>query len=137
MDIGLKPYLVSASLRGALAPRLVRRICDNCKEPHEPDQRTLNLLGIQRDQAADAVFMKGRGCPKCRHTGFKGRMGSFEIFTIDEEIEQMIYENRTIVELRNKAQDLGMRTLREDGIRKVIAGRTTAEEVLNATVAGH
>ena len=81
--------------------------------------------------------MKGRGCPKCRNTGFKGRMGIFEIFTIDEEIEQMIYENRTIVELRKKAQDLGMRTLREDGIRKVLAGRTTAEEVLKATVSGH
>ena len=120
VDIGLKPYLVSASLRGALAQRLVRRICDNCKEAHDPDPRTLNSLGIQRDQAAEAVFMKGRGCPKCRNTGFKGRMGIFEIFTIDEEIEQMIYENRTIVELRKKAQDLGMRTLREDGIRKVL-----------------
>ena len=137
VDIGLKPYLVSASLRGALAQRLVRRICDNCKEAHDPDPRTLNSLGIQRDQAAEAVFMKGRGCPKCRNTGFKGRMGIFEIFTIDEEIEQMIYENRTIVELRKKAQDLGMRTLREDGIRKVLAGRTTAEEVLKATVSGH
>ena len=137
VDIGLKPYLVSASLRGALAQRLVRRICDNCKEAHDPDPRTLNSVGIQRDQAAEAVFMKGRGCPKCRNTGFKGRMGIFEIFTIDEEIEQMIYENRTIVELRKKAQDLGMRTLREDGIRKVLAGRTTAEEVLKATVSGH
>ena len=137
VDIGLKPYLVSASLRGALAQRLVRRICDNCKEAHEPDQRALNLLGIQRDQAANAVFMKGRGCPKCRHTGFKGRMGIFEIFVIDEEIEQMIYEHRTLVELRNKARDLGMRSLREDGIRKVLAGRTTVEEVLKSTVSGH
>ena len=135
VDIGLKPYLVSASLRGALAQRLVRRICDNCKEAHVPDQKDLNSLGIQRDQAAESVFMKGRGCQKCRGTGFKGRLGIFEIFRVEEEIEQMIYENRNLVELREKARDLGMRTLRQDGIRKVLAGQTTIEEVLKATVA--
>ena len=135
VDIGLKPYLVSASLRGALAQRLVRKICDNCKEAYVPEQRDLNLLGILRDQATESIFMKGRGCQKCRGTGFKGRMGIFEIFRIEEEIEQMIYENRNLVELREKARDLGMRTLRQDGIRKVLAGQTTIEEVLKATVA--
>jgi general secretion pathway protein E/type IV pilus assembly protein PilB len=79
--------------------------------------------------------MKGRGCQKCRGTGFKGRLGIFEIFRVEEEIEQMIYENRNLVELREKARDLGMRTLRQDGIRKVLAGQTTIEEVLKATVA--
>lgn len=136
IDIGLKPYLVSASLRGTLAQRLLRRICDECKEAYVPEPRELNLLGIQQDQAAEAVFMKGRGCPKCRGTGYKGRLGIFEVLVIDEEIEQMIYENCTLVDLRNKATDLGMRPLREDGIRKVIAGMTTIEEVLKATVDG-
>jgi len=136
VDIGLKPYLVSASLRGALAQRLLRKICDECKEAYVPEVRELNLLGIQHDQATEAVFMKGRGCQKCRGTGYKGRMGVFEVMVIDEEIEQMIYENCTLVDLRNKAYDLGMRTLREDGIRKVIAGMTTIEEVLKATVSG-
>ena len=137
VDIGLKPYLVSASLRGALAQRLVRRICDNCKEPYDPDLSELHSLGIQPDQTADAHFMKGRGCKRCLGTGFKGRLGIFEIFLVDDEIEQMIYENATVVDLRDKAVELGMRTLREDGIRKVLAGMTTISEVLRSTVVNH
>lgn len=137
VDIGLKPYLVSASLRGALAQRLVRRICDSCKEPYDPEPAELHSLGIQQDQTADAHFMRGRGCPRCLGTGFKGRLGIFEIFLVDNEIEQMIYENATVVDLRDKARELGMRTLREDGIRKVLAGMTTISEVLRSTVVNH
>ena len=137
VDIGLKPYLVSASLRGALAQRLVRRICDNCKEPYDPEPSELNSLGIMREQASEANFMRGRGCKRCLGTGFKGRMGIFEIFLVDDEIEQMIYENATVVDLRDKARELGMRTLREDGVRKVLAGQTTISEVLRSTVVNH
>ena len=79
--------------------------------------------------------MKGQGCPKCNSTGFRGRVGVFEMFTMSEELQQMVYENASLVALRNKSKEMGMRTMREDGIRKVIAGVTTAEEVLHSTVA--
>lgn len=134
VDIGVKPFLVSAALRGALAQRLVRRICANCKEPYIPEQSELNLMGMDSAKAADATFYRGKGCAKCNGNGFKGRMGIFEFFLITEEVQQMIYENRTIVELRTKAREGGMRSMREDGFRKVASGMTTLDEVLHVTV---
>ena len=135
VDIGIKPFLVAAALRAALAQRLVRRICAHCKEPHTPDKTKLNSLGIQLDQRSDVKFMKGRGCQKCGLTGFRGRLGIFEIFNMNEEVQQMIYDDVSLVALRAKSKEMGMRNMREDGIRKVIAGLTTIEEILNATVA--
>jgi general secretion pathway protein E/type IV pilus assembly protein PilB len=135
IDIGIKPFLVAAALRAVLAQRLVRRICPNCKKPHNPDEKLLNSLGIRADQAMDASFMKGEGCAKCSSTGFRGRVGIFEMFTMNEELQQMVYEDASLVALRAKSREMGMRTMREDGVRKVIAGVTTAEEVLHATVA--
>lgn len=135
IDIGVKPFLVSASLRGILAQRLVRRICSACKTPYLPEYRELNSIGIHESQISDSTFYRGEGCPKCSGTGYKGRMGIFEIFTVSEEIQQIIYEGRSLVLLRKKARELGMRTMRDDGIRKVMAGSTTIEEVLHVTVA--
>ena len=135
VDIGIKPFLVAAALRAVLAQRLVRRICPNCKQAHTPDEKLLSSLGIRSDQALDANFMLGKGCPKCNSTGFRGRVGVFEMFTMSEELQQMVYENASLVALRNKSKEMGMRTMREDGIRKVIAGVTTPEEVLHSTVA--
>ncbi|MEN8662389.1 MAG: GspE/PulE family protein [Lentimonas sp.] len=135
IDIGIKPFLVSASVRAVLAQRLVRRNCPNCKAPDTPDERHLNSLGIRSDQTLDATFMRGKGCEKCNSTGFRGRVGIFEIFNVNEELQTMIYEEASLVALRNKAREMGMRSMREDGIRKIIAGVTTAEEVLHATVA--
>lgn len=134
VDIGIKPFLVSASLRAVLAQRLVRRICPGCKQPDEPDERLLNSLAIRGDQAVDASFSRGQGCPKCNSTGFRGRVGIFEMFSMNEELQQMVYEEASLVTLRNKAREMGMRSLREDGARKVLAGVTTAEEVLHVTV---
>ena len=134
VDIGIKPFLVSASLRAVLAQRLVRRTCANCKKPDDPDERLLNSLGIRPDQTADASFSRGEGCPKCNATGFRGRVGIFEMFSMNEELQQMVYEEASLVALRNKAREMGMRTMREDGVRKVLAGVTTAEEVLHVTV---
>lgn len=134
VDIGVKPFLVSAALRGALAQRLVRRICANCKETYMPETYELNLMGMDAASASEATFMRGKGCPKCNGTGFKGRMGVFEFFLVSEEIQQMIYENRTVVELRKKAREGGMRSMREDGFRKVASGMTTLDEVLHVTV---
>lgn len=135
VDIGIKPFLVSASLRAVLAQRLVRRSCPECKQADDPDVRLLNSLGIRPDQTADAQFERGAGCPKCSSTGFRGRVGIFEMFTMNEELQQMVYEEASLVALRNKAREMGMRTMREDGVRKVLAGVTTPEEVLHVTVA--
>ena len=134
VDIGVKPFLVSASLRAALAQRLVRKNCVNCKEAFEPDPKVLQGLSINEIEAASMSFQHGVGCPKCNNIGYKGRMGIFEMFIVNEEIQQMIYENRTLVELRQKARELGMRTMREDGVRKFASGLTTPEEVLKVTM---
>lgn len=135
VDIGVKPFLVAAALRAALAQRLVRNNCMNCKAPYTPEIKEIQALGIRDDQIAEANFMKGTGCPKCNGNGYRGRIGVFEIFTVNDEIEQMIYEGCSIVDLRRKARDLGMRIMREDGTRKVLAGVTTPNEVLVSTVA--
>lgn len=133
VDMGVKPFLVSASLRAALAQRLVRSICQSCKEPHTPSPSELSVLGIGEDQVSNASFMRGAGCEKCGDKGFRGRKGVFEIFVVNEEIEEMIYHNVSIVELRRKAREMGMRSMREDGFRKVLAGVTTLDEVLMVT----
>tara|TARA_B100001093_G_scaffold15359_2_gene14091 strand:+ start:1597 stop:3315 length:1719 start_codon:yes stop_codon:yes gene_type:complete len=133
IDMGVKPFLVSASLRAALAQRLVRSICQNCKQPYSPSTSELSVLGINADQASNASFMEGQGCDKCGGNGFRGRKGVFEIFVINQELEEMIYHNVSIVELRKKAREMGMRTMREDGYRKVLAGVTTLDEVLLVT----
>lgn len=135
IDIGIKPFLVSAAVRAVLAQRLVRRNCPSCRAPAEPDEKLLQSLGIRPDQTAEATFMAGEGCAKCNGSGFRGRVGIFEMFNVNEELQQMVYEEASLVALRNKAREMGMRTMREDGIRKVLAGVTTAAEVLNVTVA--
>lgn len=134
VDIGVKPFLVSASLRAVLAQRLVRKNCKNCKVAYQPDIRVLQAIGINEIESSKVTFQHGEGCPKCNGIGFKGRMGIFEIFIVNEELQQMIYEGRTLVELRSKARELGMRAMREDGVRKVTSGLTTADEVLKVTM---
>ena len=134
VDIGIKPFLVSASIRAVLAQRLVRKICPKCKESTVPEGRLLNSLGIRPEQISDATFMRGTGCEHCNNTGFRGRIGVFEMFNVNEEIEQMIYEEVSLVALRERSREMGMRTMREDGIRKVLAGVTTPDEVLKTTV---
>ncbi len=134
IDIGVKPFLVSTSLRAIMAQRLVRKICLKCKRPYTPDARELRALNINPAQAAHATFVKGDGCADCNSTGYRRRMGIFEIFVVNEEVQRMIYENVGTAKLREKARSLGMRTMREDGARKVTAGLTTIEEVVSITV---
>ncbi len=135
VDIGVKPFLVSAALRGALAQRLVRRNCQACAVPYKPTPKELYSIGMSEQDLASATPMKGAGCPKCGDRGYKGRRGVFEMFVITEEIQEMIYGGANLVDLRRKAREAGMRTMREDGQRKVASGMTTIEEVLGATVA--
>jgi general secretion pathway protein E/type IV pilus assembly protein PilB len=135
VDIGVKPFLVSAALRGALAQRLVRRVCQSCAKPYKPTAKELYTIGMTEQDIAGATPMKGAGCAKCGERGYKGRRGVFELFVITEEIQEMIYSGATLVDLRRKAREAGMRTMREDGQRKVASGMTTIEEVMGATVA--
>ncbi|MCX6938987.1 MAG: ATPase, T2SS/T4P/T4SS family [Verrucomicrobia bacterium] len=134
IDIGVKPFLVSTSLRAVMAQRLTRKICKKCKQPYTPDPRELRSLNITAQQAVNASFAKGAGCENCNGSGYRGRAGIFEIFVSNDELQRMIYENVGTSRLRDKARSLGMRTMREDGLRKVLSGMTTIEEVVSITV---
>jgi len=134
LDIGVKPFLVASALRCTMAQRLVRTICDDCKEEVKATDGELNLLGPNAEQMAQAKLVKGRGCTKCNLTGFIGRKGIFEIFAVNDEIRKMIFEKASASKLRIRAREFGMRTLREDGLRKVAAGITTLTEVLRVTM---
>jgi type II secretory ATPase GspE/PulE/Tfp pilus assembly ATPase PilB-like protein len=134
IDIGVQPFLVASSVRTIMAQRLVRRLCLNCRQPGELSETELRALGIEPGQLREAEVMKPVGCEQCRHTGYKGRMGIFEIFGIDDEVRHMINKRTSTVQLRHRARELGMRTLREDGVRKVLAGLTSAEEVISITI---
>ena len=134
VDIGVQRFLVSSAIRAIVAQRLVRRLCPNCKVPHEITDGELKALQIDRSQIEGASIMRGKGCEACRHVGYKGRLGIFEMFIIDDEVRFMINEGASTIELRKRAREFGMRTLREDGVRKVLSGMTTAEEVISATM---
>ena len=134
IDIGVKPFLVASSTRALMAQRLVRKICKKCATPHVPTEAELKALNIDGEKSMNANFMKGKGCNDCAKTGHRGRFGIFEMFVIDDEARKLIYDKVPSSVLRVRAREMGMRTLREDGARKVLAGMTTAEEVIRATV---
>jgi type II secretion system protein E len=134
IDIGVQPFLVASSLRAIMAQRLVRRICPHCRQPAELSESEMRALRIESGQLQDAQVMHGKGCEQCRGTGYKGRMGIFEIFVLDDEVRHMINKRSSTLNLRQRARELGMRTLREDGIRKVLTGLTTADEVISITM---
>ena len=135
IDQGVKPFLVASSVRGILAQRLIRCICENCKEQYKPTDKELDVLGIPQDQRSDVMLYRGAGCPACGNKGYKGRKGVFEILFMTDEIQRLIYEKSSSSVIRQRARELGMRTLREDGVRKVLSGMTTIEEVLRVTQA--
>jgi type IV pilus assembly protein PilB len=134
VDIGVQPFLVASSVRAIMAQRLVRRLCSNCKQPGELSETELRGLRIEPGQLREAQVMKPVGCEECRQIGYRGRMGIFEIFVIDDEVRQMINKRSSTLTLRQRARELGMRTLREDGVRKILAGLTSAEEVISITM---
>jgi general secretion pathway protein E/type IV pilus assembly protein PilB len=134
IDIGVKPFLVASSTRGLMAQRLVRRVCKQCSAPATPTEAEMRSLGLDGPTTQGANFVKGKGCPNCNNTGYRGRFGIFEIFVIDDEARKLIYEKVPSSVLRARAREMGMRTLREDGVRKVLAGLTTSDEVIKATV---
>jgi type IV pilus assembly protein PilB len=135
VDIGVQPFLVASSVRAIMAQRLVRRLCTHCKHPDDLSETEMRALRIEPSQIKDSQVMKAPGCDHCRHTGYRGRMGIFEIFIIDDEVRHMINKRTSTFLLRQRARALGMRTLREDGVRKVLSGLTSADEVISVTIA--
>lgn len=134
VDIGVQPFLAASSVRAIMAQRLVRRLCNNCKEAGELTDTELRALRIDPGQLLGAQVMKPVGCEQCCQIGYKGRIGIFEIFIIDDEVRHMINKRSSTLMLRQRARELGMRTLREDGVRKILAGLTSAEEVISITM---
>ncbi len=134
VDIGVQPFLVASSVRAVMAQRLVRRLCLNCRQPGEMTETELRALHLEPTQLREAEVMRPVGCEECRKTGYRGRMGIFEIFVIDDDVRHMINNRTSTLLLRKRARELGMRTLREDGVRKVLAGLTSAEEVISITL---
>ncbi len=133
IDMGVEPFLISASLELVVAQRLVRRICPKCIEPYEPSEDELMLLGLSAHEVGDKKFYKGRGCDECNNTGYKGRKGIFETLRIGDTLREMINQRAPGVVLRQKAVELGMRTLREEGLQAIFDGETSVEEILKYT----
>ncbi|MEO0018475.1 MAG: hypothetical protein RLZZ522_1758 [Verrucomicrobiota bacterium] len=133
-DIGVKPFLIASAVRAVLAQRLVRKLCPLCKGPAELTEKEMRALSLDAARVAEATIFGPIGCEKCRGNGYRGRMGIFEMFLIDDEVRQMINTGLTTTTLRRRARELGMRTLREDGIRKVLAGLSSGSEVVHATM---
>jgi general secretion pathway protein E/type IV pilus assembly protein PilB len=133
IDIGVKPFLVASSVRALMAQRLVRKVCKRCAVPYTPSDTELHALNLQPGQLAGANCTRGKGCSDCNKTAYRGRFGIFEIFVLDDQARKLVYERVSSSVLRARAREMGMRTLREDGARKVLAGLTTADEVIRAT----
>ena len=130
VDMGVEPFLISASVIAVLAQRLGRKICPNCKEPYKPPAEALNRVGFQVDNLDEVVFYRGRGCEQCRHTGYYGRIGMFELMMMTEDIADLIVKRAPLSEVRNAALANGMKILKVDGFQKVLEGMTTVEEVM-------
>jgi len=133
IDMGVEPFLISATLEGVLGQRLIRRICSKCKTPYEPSESVLAQIGLSAHDIGDKSFYYGEGCEHCNHTGYKGRKGIYELLDIREPIRQLINEKAPTVVIRQKAIELGMTTLRQDGLRCIFDGETTIEEVIKYT----
>ena len=133
IDMGIKPYLVASTVQGILAQRLVRTICQSCREAYNPSAEEAAMLSISPDQLKDFELYKGKGCSACNNTGFRGRMGIYELLIMNDNMRELVIENISSTVLCKKAREFGMRTLKEDGMEKVKLGYTTIEEVLRVT----
>jgi type IV pilus assembly protein PilB len=133
IDMGVEPFMISSSLEAVLAQRLLRRICTKCRTPYEPNEAVLSQLGLSPHDIGDKNFYYGKGCEACNHTGYKGRKGIYELLHVSDPIRELINERSPSIVLRQKAIELGMQTLRQDGLRSIYDGETTIEEVLKYT----
>ena len=133
MDMGVEPFLIASSLAGVLGQRLIRRVCKNCKTMYTPTDDDLERLGLERAQVEGIQFCYGKGCPVCNNTGYKGRKALTELLTVDQEMRDMISAGAPANVIRDKACQLGMRTLREDGLMAIFNGETSVDEVVRYT----
>ncbi|MBB80091.1 MAG: type II secretion system protein E [Roseibacillus sp.] len=133
-DIGVQRFLIASAVRAVMAQRLVRALCKDCKGPAELSEAEMRMLRLDAAQLEESSIMGPMACETCRQSGYRGRQGIFEIFKVDDEVRHLINENLSTPQLRRRARELGMRTLREDGIRKVLAGVTSASEVISVTM---
>jgi type IV pilus assembly protein PilB len=133
IDMGVEPFLISSTLEGVLAQRLVRTICPNCKTAYQPTPEILEQLNLNAEQVGSQPFYYGVGCLQCNETGYRGRRGVYEYLRVTDPIRELISERKPTLVIRDKAIELGMRPLREDGIRCILDGYTTVEEVLKYT----
>ncbi|MGB9612909.1 MAG: type II secretion system ATPase GspE [Candidatus Margulisiibacteriota bacterium] len=131
LDMGIEPFLIASSMAAALAQRLVRTVCPRCKTPYSPPKELLEKVGF--DPRKEYTFYQGKGCRFCRNTGYKGRTGIFEILVVDDQIRNLILNRASASEIKQMAVEAGMRTLRDDGLLKVVEGKTTIDEVLRVT----
>ncbi|MCD4782480.1 MAG: Flp pilus assembly complex ATPase component TadA [Candidatus Eremiobacteraeota bacterium] len=133
MDMGVEGYLVSSSLLGVVAQRLIRQLCTNCREMYRPEKIEIQRMGLDPDEHASTQFFRAKGCPRCLDTGYYSRTGIFEVMTIDEEMRSLITRSGEAVAIRKMASKKGMKALIEDGTQKVIRGITSVEEIMKAT----
>ncbi|MCK5529112.1 MAG: type II/IV secretion system protein, partial [Kiritimatiellae bacterium] len=133
IDMDVEPFLISSTLVAVIGQRLVRTICEDCKTAYVPDDDMLRQLKITRESIGDRQFYYGAGCTTCNETGYKGRRGIYEYLAVSDPIKDMINDRQPTLLIRDKAVELGMRTLREDGLRNVLDGYTTVEEVMKYT----
>ena len=131
MDVA--PYLIASTLNAVIGQRLLRKCCRNCKTAYDPTDDTLKRLGLTREQTGGQPFYFGAGCDQCNKSGYKGRKGLYEYLRVTDPIRIMITERKPTLTIREKARELGMRTMREDGIRNILDGTTTVDEVLRYT----
>ncbi len=133
LDLGLEAFLVTGTVEGIMAQRLVRRICTKCKEPYSPTEEELFELGLTPEDVQGREFFRGRGCENCHHSGYRGRMGIYEMLILDDELKELIIQNTSTNVLHNEARKRGMRTLRESGLMAIYDGQTTIDEVVRET----
>ena len=135
LDMGVEPFLISSSVLAMMAQRLVRLVCLACREPFVPAAETLSELGLTAAevQQQGGQFFHGQGCEACRHTGYRGRTGIYEVLLLDDPVRNAVMQRANASMIKTLAVQRSMRTLLQDGARKVLAGRTTAEEVLRVT----
>ncbi len=133
VDMGVEPFLVASTMIASVAQRLVRKICEHCSEEYVPEPEVLEEFGVRPDECADHKFRKGKGCDHCRNTGFRGRLAIYEILTFSAPIQELTVKRAPSTEIKKKAQELGMKTLRDSGWFRICNGDTTFEEVLRVT----
>jgi len=133
VDMGVEPFLIASTVEGVLAQRLVRRVCPDCREAHEPEPALLREMGLDAAALGGRPFHRGRGCAACHHTGYRGRLGIFEMLRLDEALRELVVRGASAVDLRAHALRQGMTPLRESGLLAVLSGETTADEVLKCT----